>query len=95
MDLEMKYALAVALSLLSTVALADPLSWYQAGQLKRDTEFQLDQLKQWATRAVQHCPAAKDFDRCTDEVEWKFDQRAAEIMRDCDARAAQLMQNFR
>ena len=40
------------------------------------------------------CRAAEDFDRCADDVEWKRDQRAAEIMRDYNAQAAQIMQEY-
>jgi hypothetical protein len=98
-NLEMKYALAVALSLLSTAALADPWSQYQLDQANRDFNSQLDQLKQWAVRSALHCGAISgglgDENRCIDDVEWKFDQRSAEIIRDYNARAAQIIQNSR
>jgi len=87
-------AFGLAAALFITRAHGDPLSWYEADQLRRYTQSQIEQLRQWTRDALHHCRTAKDFDRCADDVQWKSDQRAAEIMRDYDARAAQMMQDY-
>jgi hypothetical protein len=83
-------ACGIAAALSITPAHADPLAVYELNTLAQYTRNEIENLKQWTARALQNCRTAPDFNRCADDVEYKRDQRAAEIMRDYDTQANQI-----